>query len=111
MADDFRSIDIDSLIGDQLRYADIHPTDPRGAQQALRDTQANATALRDYTASNDTAGALKMLLAQPPYGVQQDMKQAKDAALENVMRVLTTVGVFMAGTAAQTHHCDIGPTQ
>jgi len=82
----FRKIDIDVYDEDVLQEEELYDADPRDPAQVLTDAKQKASAVRGYLSKGDTAGALTMVLTDPPYGPNVD--EAKDTNLSTLLTIL-----------------------
>ncbi|KLO18707.1 actin-related protein ARPC5 [Schizopora paradoxa] len=86
METSFRKIDIDAYDEDVIQEEELYDADPRDPAQVLNDTKQKTSAVRGYLSKGDTAGALTMILTDPPYG--PNVEQAKETNLSTLLTIL-----------------------
>jgi len=84
----FRKIDIDAYDEDVLNEDELYEPDPRDPAQVLADTKQKAAGVRNFLSRSDIAGALNMILEEPPYGPQ--VEDAKNLNLQTLVTVLNS---------------------
>ncbi|EIW70351.1 hypothetical protein TREMEDRAFT_68010 [Tremella mesenterica DSM 1558] len=84
----FRKIDIDALDEDVILPSDLYDPDPRGAQGVLDDAKRKSTEARGLVSRGDIAGALKEILADPPYG--EGMEEARNLTTQALLLILNS---------------------
>lgn len=88
--DSWRKIDIDQWDEDRVLEAELAPVDPRPAADVLSLSKSAAQQARSLVSSGDQAGALAALLADPPYGPDAEVGEAKNLTLASVLEVLNS---------------------
>ncbi|KAI0089694.1 arp2/3 complex subunit [Irpex rosettiformis] len=86
--DAFRKIDIDQYDEDVLPDSELFPTDPRDPSTLLTEAKQKAAAIRNNLSKGDVAGALDIVLSDPPYGPGVD--EAKNLTLQTLVTILNT---------------------
>ncbi|KAG8923407.1 hypothetical protein FRC03_011209 [Tulasnella sp. 419] len=126
--DSFRKIDIDAFDEDVLLESDLVDPDPRDPAIVLAEARSKSTQVRGYLSKSDIAGALTMVLTDPPYGPNVDdakaitlstvvliLNSTKSADIPNVVRSLspdaqdTLMKFLYKGMSLQGDH-DINPS-
>ncbi|KAG8908232.1 hypothetical protein FRB99_008297 [Tulasnella sp. 403] len=88
MTEAFRKIDIDAFDEDVLLESDLVDPDPRDPATALAEVRSKNTQLRGILSKGDIAGALTLVLTDPPYG--PNVEEAKAVNLASIMLILNS---------------------